>query len=56
MTIVEKLTQAVLLFKSLNQCFQISKHQEFTELRKNILEYGVNETEFDNLMNTIFSI
>lgn len=55
MTLVQKLTAAVLLFKGLVDCFTTNDHNAFTELRKEILEAGVTEADFDALMNTIFN-
>ena len=46
MTLVQKLTAAVLLFKGLVDCFTTNDHNRFTELR---------EEDFDALMNTIFN-
>lgn len=55
MTLVQKLTEAVLLFKGLVECFTTNDHNAFTELQKEILEAGVTEEDFDALMNTIFN-
>lgn len=55
MTLVQKLTAAVLLFRSLVECFTTNNHNAFTKLRAEILEAGVTEADFDALMNTIFN-
>jgi hypothetical protein len=54
MTLTQKLTQALRLFKELNQCFTTQNHIDFTALRADILT-EVAENDFEELMNTIFN-
>ena len=55
MTLTKKLTIALNLFKSLNKCYSTNEQMEFNKLRFELLESGVNEEEFEELMDTVYN-